>query len=366
MNTPAPRFGPPFPPQHVERCTREVRAVLAEKTTVPDHVAMLATESILKAGLLQFPRSAFLHVVLGGFQQDVLGQVQEAAVLIERSKQLDPTIRERYMVFMREREHKQRVQSRGAEESTMDIVGYVEYQTSFNSAKSAHLAVLHANRVFWRSLTVQPVVYRTLFLNFEDRNKAEARADELYRDVLKRFPKNVALIRMYARFVSQVQADERKARLLFTDAERMEKNAMDATAPENMAADPSMVVDPKRAVAVIDLYGLVLIANAKFRELFGCDTTRAGKEAGPRRSTQNPRQPTPSLLHPSPPNTPNASLAAWTTSRASPSRSCFPSPTPRTAGSCTRPCSRRGPGRSPRRRRCTGCTRRGTSCAPAP
>lgn len=115
-------LSPPTSPQHVERCARVVRRASRTRGGVRDPAVLLAAEAILQRGLMQFPKSAFLHVLMGGFASDVLLEPTVAAGFFDRARALRPRFRERFMLFGRDREAKQKSQSATTGESSMDIV----------------------------------------------------------------------------------------------------------------------------------------------------------------------------------------------------------------------------------------------------
>lgn len=51
--------------------------------------------------------------------------------LLRAAKKLEPSRVDRYIIFVRDQEHMTKVHQQSASESTVDLVGYVEFQRNF-------------------------------------------------------------------------------------------------------------------------------------------------------------------------------------------------------------------------------------------
>lgn len=86
---------------------------------------------MLQAGLEQFPNSAFLQIVSANFAIGVKGDVAGGHAALARAKLMKPTVSEKFYIFVREQEHKQRMQSESSGEAAVDLVSYVEFEKNY-------------------------------------------------------------------------------------------------------------------------------------------------------------------------------------------------------------------------------------------
>ena len=142
-----------------------------------------------------------------------------------------PSVRERFMMFTRDRERKNRAQGDSAGEGAMDLVSYVEFQNNFTSLLKIHRGALRANRRFWRLLIHHAISFRELSIAFESMDKTEAKADRTYRSVLERYPKSVKLLRAYAGFLEEARKADLKQPLSRNPLEPPPAPAHNATNP---------------------------------------------------------------------------------------------------------------------------------------
>ena len=165
----------------------------------------------------------------------------------------------------------------------MDLVSYVEFQSSFSQLLGYHRSALRANRSFWRllarpraalarpmpaALTPAPrrsgetqvnpeISFRALSAAFEAMDSTEAQADRTYRTVLERYPKSAKLLRAYAGFLEEVRNNPWAARKYLEDADKVEAAMAEAGDEEGMLT----VNDKTDAVVVISSVGTITVAN---------------------------------------------------------------------------------------------------------
>lgn len=158
-------------------------------------------EAILKAGLKQFPDSSYLNLVYSNFLFSVRNNGQAATVQLSRARKTRLTFGERFMIFVRDRERKQRSGTEQAGDAAMDLVSYVEFQNNYRALLQSHMAALKAIRSFWRELLKKDVSFNGLSRAFHNMDLTEAKAEKVYRMVLERYPKSVKLLRTYGKFL---------------------------------------------------------------------------------------------------------------------------------------------------------------------
>lgn len=119
---------------------------------------------------------------------------------------MKPPLRLRFIIFVRDRQRKQKAQGEAAGEGAMDLVSYVEFQNSFALLLRGHRAALRSNRRFWRLLVKTETSFSALSEAFRSMDKAELKADRTYRSVLERYPKSTKVLRAYANFLEEARA----------------------------------------------------------------------------------------------------------------------------------------------------------------
>ena len=106
----------PFPPQ-VCRLRDD------EGELIEDNVDM--AEQLLKQGLEAFPTSAYLHIVYSSFLLVLRDKMRQSVTMLDKARDLDPDLGQRFQIFVREREFKQQQQGESTGEGAMDLVSYV-------------------------------------------------------------------------------------------------------------------------------------------------------------------------------------------------------------------------------------------------
>ncbi|GAB4816720.1 hypothetical protein N2152v2_003766 [Parachlorella kessleri] len=240
-------------------------------------------EAVYKAGLAQFPNSAYLNIAYSSFLIHQRGAMQVGAGLLEVARKLEPSMGERFMIFVRDREEKQRSGS-GADGSSHDLLSYVEFQNNFKALLDVHRQALKANRNFWRQLVRKDVAFSDLTKAFATMEGAEKRADSTFKMVLDRYPNSPKLLHAYALYLESVKSNPSRAARYRSEAARLEKATPQGT--HNLALGDSaegggeagesvnrsvgaMVDDAIDAVVVINDVGIMQFVNKKALEMFG-------------------------------------------------------------------------------------------------
>ncbi|GAB4813121.1 hypothetical protein N2152v2_000167 [Parachlorella kessleri] len=238
-------------------------------------------EAVYKAGLQQFPGSAYLHIAYSSFLTYQRGNPQAGSGLLELARKLETSLGERYMIFAREREQKERGGSTGGG----DLLSYVEFKTNLDGLLEVHRQALRANRAFWRLLVRKDVAFGDLAAAFAAMEAAEKRADGTFAMVLDRYPNNPKLLQAFALYLESVKSNPSRASRYRAEADRLEKESSKApqtsavpvssegTAEAGAATDASFgaLVDgsSSHSVVVITAMGIIQFANKKALELFG-------------------------------------------------------------------------------------------------
>lgn len=198
------KFRGPFEVEAMARVARSGGA--GARRGPPDPHRLMAAEAVLLVGMAQFPDEPVLQILYGSFLVELHSELSHGTAFFERARHMQPNARARFMLFVRDREQKQRAQGDSMGGGAMDLVSYVEFQNAFTQLLKAHRGALRANRRFWRLLLRSEIAFRALADAFELMDKTELKADRAYRAILERYPKSVKLLRAYAGFLEEARA----------------------------------------------------------------------------------------------------------------------------------------------------------------
>lgn len=288
-------------PSDVVVVSRLVRLVRLQPER--DHTTIIAAESVIVAGMRQFQEESLLPVLYGCFVTHVLADAGTGAIYFERARGMKPPARSRYIIFVRDRQRKQKAQGEAAGEGAMDLVSCapqqpckqapsscrappqplarasltplprpptadVEFQNSFSQLLRGHRAALRSNRRFWRLLVKTETSFSSLSEAFRFMDKAELKADRGYRGVIERYPKSTKVLRAYANFLEEVRNNPWSAKRYYDEAQKLEDAAEDDAA--NEGEEGAMKVNDKTdAVAVINTTGTIKVVNRCLVKMFG-------------------------------------------------------------------------------------------------
>eukprot|EP00898_Chlorokybus_atmophyticus_P005871 jgi/Chlat1/6285/Chrsp44S05780 len=257
-------------PQEVEICSRCLQEDQRKRKRVmiPNEAQLNAAELILLTGLTQFPDSALLHIIYASFLISLRHNNSQAQFHMERARSLNPGARERFMIFVRDRERKHSAQSESTGEASMDLVSYVEFQNNYNLSLASHRLALKATRRFWRVVIGHDVTFRALSSAFNNIDSAESKANKAYRAVLERYPRSVKLLRSYACFLEEVRNDPWGARKYYNEADRQEEALAQANQEAGQGGE-GRIDDSKDGIVVINKVGIIQFTNKVTLKLFG-------------------------------------------------------------------------------------------------
>ncbi|GAB4813124.1 hypothetical protein N2152v2_000170 [Parachlorella kessleri] len=244
-------------------------------------------EAVYKAGLVQFPESAFLRISYSSFLVYQRKSMQAGAGFLESARRLETSLGERYMIFVSEHEQKQHSGSSG-DGSPTDLLSLVEFENTFRAVLEVHRQALRANRNFWRQLVRKDVAFRDLTGAFTAMEGAEKRADSTFamasgrpRLVLDRYHSSPKLLHAYALYLESVKHNPSHAARYRAEAQRLEAAATGKSGlPVNAGSEGidgegaerslgGVVNSSNDAVVVIKAGGVIQLVNHKALELFG-------------------------------------------------------------------------------------------------
>ncbi|GIL79405.1 hypothetical protein Vretimale_18290 [Volvox reticuliferus] len=250
--------------KEVEVCSRIAR-VWDEDGNLDQQCLDLA-ETILRAGIQQFPKSPYLHIVYANLLIECRQQLQSGWTQLEEARRMPLNLSYRFSIFTREQEHKQKAAVSSSGESAADLVSYVEFQRNYRLIQSYHKAALLAMREFWRLLLYDAVNMNSLTSAFRKIEQMERLADKTYKMVLERYPKAVKLLRSYALFLETVKNDPWTAAQFYTEAEKQEEALENAE--HDLAGEEGLTIR-NSAIVTINAMGIIQMANKHAIKMLG-------------------------------------------------------------------------------------------------
>ncbi|GFR44799.1 hypothetical protein Agub_g6134 [Astrephomene gubernaculifera] len=239
-----------------------------------DKEAIAKAQAYIKAGLELFPGNAFVALVQANFMIDVLGVAQSGSRHVEAAVKLSPGIVTRFMIFVRMQQAQQKAVGshvNGAAGSSMDLLGYVEYQRRQRMVVRLHREALQAMCTFWKALETHTVSFTSLSKALANIEASVSQAQAAYHLVLETYGNSPRLVHLYGRFLETVKNDPWGAGEYYAEAERLEqaKNE-DSNGPLLPDGTPLSRMDElTTAVLVVSATGEIQMANKQAHHMFG-------------------------------------------------------------------------------------------------
>ncbi|KAG2422329.1 hypothetical protein HXX76_016114 [Chlamydomonas incerta] len=248
----------------VEIASRVARVWDEDGNTDPQLLDL--AEVIIRAGIQQFPKSPYLHIVYANLLIECKQQLQSGWAQMEEARRLPLNLSYRFSIFTREQEHKQKAAVSSSGESAADLVSYVEFQRNWRMIQSYHKAALMAMREFWRLLLNDAVNLNSLTSAFRKIEKMESLADKTYKLVLERYPKAVKLLRSYANFLEMVKNDPWTAAQYNAEADKQEEALENAE--QDLGGEDGLSMR-NSAIVTINAQGIIQMANKHAIKMMG-------------------------------------------------------------------------------------------------
>ncbi|GAB4820337.1 hypothetical protein N2152v2_007383 [Parachlorella kessleri] len=205
-----------------------------------------------------------------------LAAMQAGLALLVASRKLKPSIGERFMTFVREREEKRGATTDGGS----DLQSYAEFQTNYKALLEVHRQALKTTRTFWRQLCRKDVSFADLTSSFSSMEAAEKHADKTFKFVLDRYPNSAKLLHAYGTYLESVKNQPSHGARYHNEAHRLEDQATHQGSLTNGEGDMEssqlaewslgkMVDDSSEAVVVADEAGVIQYVNKKAVQMFG-------------------------------------------------------------------------------------------------
>ncbi|GFH27264.1 PAS domain-containing protein, partial [Haematococcus lacustris] len=207
----------------VEIASRCCRHWVDEDTLEPDGVVL--AERIISAGKLLMPHQPYMVIWYSSFLIDVQGSYQSGYAELQYAKKApNPSLLERFCIFVRDQEHAQKSSAASSgDNASVDLVSYVEFQRNYRLAVKLHTDALLAKRTFWETLLHANVTFDKLS-NAVARIESTVRAsDRMYKQVLSRHSNSVKVLQLYVKFLQGVRSDPWSAARWAAEAEKLQK-----------------------------------------------------------------------------------------------------------------------------------------------
>ncbi|DBA80194.1 TPA: hypothetical protein ACH3X2_007658 [Trebouxia sp. C0005] len=263
-----------------ELCARVSRKTTLDEAfliRVPHPQAISLADTIIKAGIHQYPESVFLLIVQTGLRIYLKNDKPGAA--LAKAKLMAPSMTEQYQIFKLDQMELERMALE--DNDNMDMASYAEFQRQFKGLKEAHRQVLLAIRAFWQVLTQHNIKYLTLVSHFKKVEQSQTLAERGYRQGLLMYPRSPALLRSYAQFMQDIKLNPHASMRYYVEADKLEAqqtesrketmltkidgSAMDAETVQML----SIIDEEKDANIIINSEGIIQFANKGVTTVFG-------------------------------------------------------------------------------------------------
>ncbi|DBB01294.1 TPA: hypothetical protein ACH3X3_011692 [Trebouxia sp. C0006] len=263
-----------------ELCARVSRKTTLDEdllVRVPHPQAISLADTIIKAGIHQYPESVFLLIVQTGLR--VYLKKDKPGAALAKAQLMAPSMTEQYQIFKLDQMELERMALE--DNDNMDMASYAEFQRQFKGLKEAHRQVLFAIRAFWQVLTRHDIQYLTLVSHFKKVEQSQTLAERGYRQGLLMYPRSPALLRSYAQFMQDIKLNPHASMQYYVEADKLEAqqtesrketmltkidgSAMDAETVQML----SIIDEEKDANIVINSEGIIQFANKGVTTVFG-------------------------------------------------------------------------------------------------
>ncbi|GLI60701.1 hypothetical protein VaNZ11_002794 [Volvox africanus] len=256
----------------VERLARVMRKFDSEGLVDEDGASL--GETIIKAGLQSFPNATHLLILYANFVLEVRRDGPAARTQLQLAAKHSPNIIQRYQIFCTNEASKR---LKGSQQDCMDLQAYIEFKRNFRAVLRVHREVLVMQAELWQ-LCMRPSLKVALFDKAMDSlEAAAARANQVYKRVMERYPNNGKLLRCYGKFLEDARHDHISATKVYAEANRSGAGAgallsLDLSSGLHGGDKPEFLTSMSLeddAVVVIDAEGTIMMVSQAVQKTFG-------------------------------------------------------------------------------------------------
>lgn len=262
-------FRSPYEPAQILRTlfVSRHRGVSEEMTEVLDFMGRMA--------LVQYDKEAVVHLAFATYRAFHLKDGPGGHNRAEGGARVCKNVIERFEVYVALCRLKK---SNDEGDQAADLSSYVDYSNTFKAVTRFHQRTLEANRQFWMHVLRSEVKLTSLARLVKRLELLKERSDAQYRQAIEAYPRSVALLRSYARFVEEVHLDQATAARYLTEAEKLEEkittmhreSATDEAGAESIFDAALTDLDGSSQSAImIDTAGTIVYVNKALCDMFG-------------------------------------------------------------------------------------------------
>ncbi|GLI70439.1 hypothetical protein VaNZ11_015349 [Volvox africanus] len=255
----------------VELLSRVMRRLDGEGG-VEEDAAMLG-DAIIRAGMLTFPNSPFLYVLYANFLLEVRKDGPAARTQLQLAAKHGPSLLERYQIYCTMEASKRLKDGR---DGGMDLQAYIEFRRNFKAVLRVHKDVLALELELWRTCLRSTLRVAEIDSLLDELEAATARANQVYKKVLERYPTNGKLLRCYGKFLEDVQHDAQAAARVYIEAARCGGAdaimSLDLSSVQQASHKPEFLTSLSLlddAVVVINAEGIIMMVSQAVQSVFG-------------------------------------------------------------------------------------------------
>ncbi|KAG2497902.1 hypothetical protein HYH03_004167 [Edaphochlamys debaryana] len=293
-------------PAEVELLARVMRAYDAEGELQEDAAAH--GETIIKAGMQVFPNTPYLLVLYANFQLEApydriitrvqqrprsgciaqqqrgrlsrAGQVRKDGPASRTQLQLaskhQPSIVDRYQIYCTGESSKRLRDSQDG--GGMDLQAYIEFKRNFRAVLRVHKEVLLLQGELWTLMLKSVLKVSEVDKALDTLEVATARANQVYKRVLERYPNNGKLLRCYGHFLEDIRHDPIAASKAYAEAARhgggdsimsLDLSSIQARGAANKPDFLTSMSMEDDAVIVANAEGQIMMTSQAAQHVFG-------------------------------------------------------------------------------------------------
>lgn len=192
----------------------------------PDSSLIEKGKLVYQTGISKFPKSQSIMQGYANFMFTTVGDWQLGYVVLEKLRKMKPLIDIQFFTYRYDKDREKR--SVEGNDRIGDFIDFMEYKKLQQLAKRQHATSLFCVRKFWRYLLEPKVDVMQLSLLSSKIAMAQKKADEHYTKLLKAHPKNVAVLRDYAKYLEEIALDERGASEIRRKADKYEQDQVES------------------------------------------------------------------------------------------------------------------------------------------
>lgn len=208
------------------------RFVLQER---PNAALIEKAKTVYHTGMAKFPKSPTVLMAYTNFIFTTAGDWQLGYSTLEKLRKMHPFLDISFFIYRYDKDREQRIE--GGNNNIGDYVDFMEYKKLMKAAKQYHHMALVCIRKFWRYLLDSKIDVLQLSNLSSKIAFAEKKATENYTKLLARYPKNIRVLRDYARFLDEVVSDEKLAQKFWRKADKYEEREMEKLTESHRSAN---------------------------------------------------------------------------------------------------------------------------------